>query len=510
MQSILFIEPINDEFKLNSALFKWKFYAQQNILFVFAENEFQDFMLVFKNEIQCKKVYDLIYRKREKDTVTNEMIYQRIFTHVFKQISVPNITVLKFLKKWIDKLDAEEKELYVKMMKEDGIYHLIYPDEDEDCDINNGNKLEVQRKRRFSKTTENFNDDDEATRKKKANVRAKVDQFGKLHLQKKEHVCKKLLYSAEKYYDVQIIQKPNYEILENCSTKSGKVLIIFNPNNRNQCHEFRWNNLKKLFLCKTCQIHAKVFNESADMEYVEILKHECQFIQYDFEKYFKFKKFILAPNFELRIEIKDGNERKILIVFDQNDRRKYHIYKFNFYKNKYYCKKCEIKNVTVSAKLCQNSDGENYIILSNVQHVCEEPITFELQQMAMLQPSPSMLIQQSPTLPKRFKDFVLGYLSSDPQKYWDEQRFKKIFGQILKIPYITPKSKTSTYLCCFCIWFGNKKELFKHLISKHCCGKHNHQATCIPCECPLPNNRAEIEEHRNNRCFGISYEIGII
>uniref|UniRef100_A0A914PR89 Uncharacterized protein n=1 Tax=Panagrolaimus davidi TaxID=227884 RepID=A0A914PR89_9BILA len=159
------------------------------------------------------------------------------------------------------------------------------------------------------------------------NTYAKMDQHESVRLHDHEHVCTKLQYSPEKYFELQIIKKPNYEILENCNTKSGKILIIFKPIDRTQCHEFPWQNYGKAFRCKECHASVKISNASKENEYIEILilNHECPFRQFDREKYFKFKN----------------------------------------------CKKCFKQKIIVSAKLYENSDGENYVILSNKEHVCE-------------------------------------------------------------------------------------------------------------------------------------------
>uniref|UniRef100_A0A914P6A6 Uncharacterized protein n=1 Tax=Panagrolaimus davidi TaxID=227884 RepID=A0A914P6A6_9BILA len=440
MQSLLFVEPINDEFKLISALFKWKFVAQKNILFVFAEHDFQDFMLVFNNEIRCKKVYDLIYRKRAKDVVSNEEIYQRILAPMFNEIIQnrnSNITVFELLLKWMNKLEKNDKEFYFKRMKENEIFDLIFPNVESTED---GNQVRIQRKRKFCKIDINACSEDEDSNgdnkkqvkqwsskkfvkcnydfelvniKGKRNllrrllifssndkklcseysqksrkygtfhcvecvklgkiVFAKIDENGILKLEDKKHVCSKIQYSPEKYFEIQAIKKPNYEILENCNTKSGKVLIVFNPNNRNECHEYRWRNGMKLFRCLSCDLTVNIHNASKETEYIELLQlnHGCEYRNYDREKYFKFKNFVLSPNFEIQTEMFGERKKKSLIIVDENDRTKCYIYSFRLSEKMFMCINCEKQNVWVSAKMEQNSDGENYIILSNSKHVCE-------------------------------------------------------------------------------------------------------------------------------------------
>uniref|UniRef100_A0A914QRU0 Uncharacterized protein n=1 Tax=Panagrolaimus davidi TaxID=227884 RepID=A0A914QRU0_9BILA len=146
-------------------MFKWKFFAQKNILFVFAEHEFQDFLLVFNNEIRCQKVYDLVNRKRAKDVVSNEDIYQRILAPLFNEIiqnRSSNITVFKLLLKWMNKLEKNDKEFYIKKMKDNEIYHFIFPNVESIVE-ENGNQVRIHRKRKFCKIDTNANPEDESS-----------------------------------------------------------------------------------------------------------------------------------------------------------------------------------------------------------------------------------------------------------------------------------------------------------------------------------------------------------
>uniref|UniRef100_A0A914QVU6 Uncharacterized protein n=1 Tax=Panagrolaimus davidi TaxID=227884 RepID=A0A914QVU6_9BILA len=205
------------------------------------------------------------------------------------------------------------------------------------------------------------------------NVFAKIGENGILKVENKKHVCSKMQYFADKYLEIQAIKKPNYQILENCNTKSGKVLIIFNPNNRNECHEYAWKNDKKTFRCFICGTTVHIHNASMENEFIEVLKlnHECEYRNYDREKFFKFKNFVLSPNYEIQTEMFGERKKKSLIIFDGNDKTKCHIYSFHISERMFECINCKKQNVYVSAKMVQNSEGENYVILSNAKHVCE-------------------------------------------------------------------------------------------------------------------------------------------
>uniref|UniRef100_A0A914Q8X2 Uncharacterized protein n=1 Tax=Panagrolaimus davidi TaxID=227884 RepID=A0A914Q8X2_9BILA len=199
-----------------------------------------------------------------------------------------------------------------------------------------------------------------------------------IKLENKSHICKPIKYDPKKYADTKIIRKPNYELLNNCSKKNQKHLIVFNENDRSQCYEFFWDKPKQHFVCCGCSLVnkylvAEVHNENAKNEYILLKedKHICAIRKYEPEKYSKFYGFVLHPNFEIRRKIKGEIESKKLIILDENDKNLCYIYHFDQLHQTFYCNGCHKLCKNVYAKSCVNEDGEEYMLLSDVKHVCE-------------------------------------------------------------------------------------------------------------------------------------------
>uniref|UniRef100_A0AC34F5Q8 Uncharacterized protein n=1 Tax=Panagrolaimus sp. ES5 TaxID=591445 RepID=A0AC34F5Q8_9BILA len=198
-----------------------------------------------------------------------------------------------------------------------------------------------------------------------------VDGNEFVKLEDKKHVCTPIPYFSKNYIERIILKKPNYEVLENCNVRSGKMLFIFDDHDKTECYEYYFDQTYRHFYCCGCQkrkMKAKIYCENTDNEYIELDtdKHICKKRKYEPEKYQQFNKFVLLPNFEIRTNVKNGKEKKSLLIFDSNDKSLCYIYRYVLQGNYFICNGCCSRPVT--AKLSQNSAEENYIILSPADH----------------------------------------------------------------------------------------------------------------------------------------------
>uniref|UniRef100_A0A914QHI0 Uncharacterized protein n=1 Tax=Panagrolaimus davidi TaxID=227884 RepID=A0A914QHI0_9BILA len=227
----------------------------------------------------------------------------------------------------------------------------------------------------------------------------------------KEHFCEPIPYHPEKYTEIITLKKPGYKFFDNCSTLTRRILYIFHPNNRNLCYKYYWRTLTGKFYCHGCHVKkkdttAEIFNENKENEFIRLLHtdHICEYINFEPEKYTSFYNFVTKPDFEIQTKIGNGNKK--LIIFDKNDRSLCYIY--YDCKKCFKCVKCHEKNKTVFAKLCQNSEGEEYIILSNAPHVCTPRKYIPQPKSIILQPPNIELI-----LSKEGQKMLYVYTSND-------------------------------------------------------------------------------------------------
>uniref|UniRef100_A0A914PQF3 Uncharacterized protein n=1 Tax=Panagrolaimus davidi TaxID=227884 RepID=A0A914PQF3_9BILA len=415
---MLFVEPMNEEFKLISAMFKWKFCAQKNILFVFAENDFQDFVLVFNNEIKCKKVYDLIHQKRENDAITNGELYQGILSPMLNQIienKLSNAVISELLLKWIYALNGQNKEEYIQMMKDANIYSIIFPNGENvrENHMNDETNIQRQRKRKFSKIEASGNCDGESLcsdkrtcrngipegtlvifdskdksmiyeyfystsheifvcsncGKKNRHITAKIHVDEKngekfIELSKNEHICE----PKKDEFPARIINHSNFMIVDRENETNPAKAIVFTSKEKELCYELHYFSSRNLFECFECKklkkcVSVKLYTKENGEKYLLKLKndHICEPKKYEKAKIVPKSMFELYQN-------RKGAANKKLVVFSSE--KKDLIYEYSSNANSYRCLECTRLNKYVAAKLMGEFD-EKYLELSKTEHICK-------------------------------------------------------------------------------------------------------------------------------------------
>uniref|UniRef100_A0A914R5A8 Uncharacterized protein n=1 Tax=Panagrolaimus davidi TaxID=227884 RepID=A0A914R5A8_9BILA len=304
---------------------------------------------------------------------------------------------------------------------------------------------------------------------KRSFVERGVETYGAIFQNQKK--CRNLLIQTN--VDKTIIKKfmdtRNKSDEARIRDKWIQKLIIFDVNDRSLCYEYTWS--RKFFQCKPCQhnhnihVQARIIKNCLKGEYVELgqNQHKCIPIKY-------------VPE-DLNIKIV---KKPYFFLEDVTN-----------------------KNGTISKRLNVSDGGAN----TQQQHSSTIPI--------QTPPSSALPLIHRPPLPERFKKFCILYHTSTDRD-WSEAKCKRMFGQLLQIPIYSQRKRCSEptkcwkYLCFFCVWRGNKEDLFKHLREKHCCGKSLEKNLCHQyCMCPIPINEREVREHEQNRCFKINWEEGI-
>uniref|UniRef100_A0A914PJK9 Uncharacterized protein n=1 Tax=Panagrolaimus davidi TaxID=227884 RepID=A0A914PJK9_9BILA len=277
-----------------------------------------------------------------------------------------------------------------------------------------------------------------------------------LAVRNKKHLCEPIEYLQTDFEEKKIVKLPNYKIIEKRNEKSlVKNLIIFDENDKNLYYEYTWTirrNKTGFFRCSRCKkmeinVQANLlYNEEYGGEYIELGKnlHKCKPKQYIPEELSP--KIIYLPNFEERTVLNRGGvEKKVLIIFDSNDKNLCYFY--DFYKSYGYfvCSGCIILKKNVSAKLFTNESDEKYVQLStSKQHICQ-PKKYEPQGFAgKVINAPYFELKPYLNRIKEKKQNLIVYSNEDKTLFY-EYRFD---------------TSAKTYLCVKC------KEMKKHTFAK--------------------------------------------
>uniref|UniRef100_A0AC34F2E3 Uncharacterized protein n=1 Tax=Panagrolaimus sp. ES5 TaxID=591445 RepID=A0AC34F2E3_9BILA len=396
VSKLLIIEPEKEEFKMISAMFKWKFYAQKAI------------------------------------KGNPELIRQRFLSPLFDEIYKNNSSSSKLkdiLVDWIGKLDAKEKNEYIQRLKAQNIYDFCYPNE---CELPN------LRKRKAPNNEENvplkwpllkeqnflFKNQiippsnfkllkyikNDILRMKlsifpssnkiqcyeyywfkrekyficcgcavkgKHSTRAKIiKKNGKdvVQLNGNEHVCEIREYK-------KIIEKFNFELFSfsyGILRRNIKRLILFLDSSRDECYEYEWHYQSKGYYCSGCfrkknSVSAKLYQREDGTEFVMLNSklHVCEPRKFKPEKYAE-KQIVTADKFKIFKNVQNGIDRSKMVIFTSSEKKMCYEYFWQNRSQTFHCCACSNKKNTIEAEVCKDSDGnDQYLKLYWKKHVCE-------------------------------------------------------------------------------------------------------------------------------------------
>uniref|UniRef100_A0A914QNR5 Uncharacterized protein n=1 Tax=Panagrolaimus davidi TaxID=227884 RepID=A0A914QNR5_9BILA len=308
------------------------------------------------------------YNVERDDEDSNEPMILQVIPKKSKPITPP-------IPETYQTFDFKLIELKIKDVTKQKLY--IFSDDDK-------NKCHTYVKR---DSDELYNCHDCCVRKKYVSTAVlKTNSHGKDYVEVKPngHPCPPRDYIPGRHAKRIIIKKPEYEVLDAYLKNSKRQrLIIFDATDRELCYEYFPH--RNAFQCAGCvklrkDTRAQIYHNGTEKEYVELYTtdHICELRPYNPDKFSKAQKVLKKPDFEIQTVIKNGKERKRLIVFDPDDRQFCYEYvlRSSFGFN---CKKCLSQSYTTSAILTTDEHGEECVRLGNNEHICE-PIQYTLEE----------------------------------------------------------------------------------------------------------------------------------
>uniref|UniRef100_A0AC34G539 Uncharacterized protein n=1 Tax=Panagrolaimus sp. ES5 TaxID=591445 RepID=A0AC34G539_9BILA len=227
----------------------------------------------------------------------------------------------------------------------------------------------------YSPSDSNSDEQDISGKKKKINVIARLCQDDDkseeyIVLGEETHICDPKPYVSANSAQDMILDSNDFIYIS--KTNGQSRIFVFNQKNRNIGYEFS-ETKNNFFMCLGCHVKrksviAKLCQKEDNGEFYIRMgpnqKHVCQFRKYQIEKLEE--NLIYPPNFMFYSK---KTKRPHLILYCPENQKLCYDYRCCA-NNFFYCKACLKFKHNVSVKVCQASDGTEFLRNGSFEHKC--------------------------------------------------------------------------------------------------------------------------------------------